>query len=153
VRYFNQRTLAHCPPKWSSSLEWATGRARYIKRIWTTAPEVDSGFLDGFSGLLVDGCQVQSADTKIERNRADPIDRGVGADQDADDQGQGEAVEQGSAERNMAITTIRVVPEVMTERDIVWLSDALTTSLGAVLRIGRKFSRMRSKITMVSFTE
>jgi len=45
------------------------------------------------------------------------------------------------------------VPAVITVRDSVWLTLLFTTCSSASRRIVRRFSRMRSKMTMVSFTE
>ena len=54
---------------------------------------------------------------------------------------------------NSDSTTNSVVPEVMTVRVRVWLIEVFMTSIGVPLRMVRKFSRMRSNTTMVSFSE
>ena len=54
---------------------------------------------------------------------------------------------------NNATTTRSVSDEVITVRDSVWFTDAFMISTGVPLRIRRKFSRMRSNTTIVSFSE
>src|SRR5271156_2941514 len=55
--------------------------------------------------------------------------------------------------RNSTSTVRKVRPLVRMVRESVWLMDLLTTSANDSLRNKRLFSRMRSKITMVSFME
>src|SRR5580700_5694367 len=55
--------------------------------------------------------------------------------------------------KNKTSTVRKVKPLVRMVRESVWLMDLLTTSANDSLRSKRLFSRMRSKITMVSFIE
>src|SRR5467141_640758 len=55
--------------------------------------------------------------------------------------------------RNRTSTVRKVKPLVKIVRERVWLMDLLTTSANDSLRSKRLFSRMRSKMTMVSFIE
>src|ERR1700674_2072903 len=55
--------------------------------------------------------------------------------------------------RNRTSTVRKVSPLVKIVRERVWLIDLLTTSANDSLRSRRLFSRMRSKITIVSFME
>src|SRR6266404_4418185 len=55
--------------------------------------------------------------------------------------------------RNRTSTVRKVKPLVKIVRERVWLMDLLTTSANDSLRSKRLFSRMRSKMTMVSFME
>src|SRR5208282_220017 len=55
--------------------------------------------------------------------------------------------------RNRTSTVRKVNPLVKIVRDSVWLIDLLTTSANGSLRNRRLFSRIRSKITIVSFIE
>src|SRR5437868_11623847 len=55
--------------------------------------------------------------------------------------------------RNKTSTVRKVKPLVKMVRESVWLMDLLTTSANDSLRSKRLFSRMRSKMTMVSFME
>src|SRR5260370_36155467 len=55
--------------------------------------------------------------------------------------------------RNRTSTVRKVRPLVKMVRERVWLMDLLTTSAKDSLRSKRLFSRMRSKMTMVSFME
>ena len=52
-----------------------------------------------------------------------------------------------------APSTSKVVKEVTRVRPKVWFSERLTISTGVPRRMERKFSRMRSETTMVSFNE
>src|SRR3984893_7421186 len=55
--------------------------------------------------------------------------------------------------RNRTSTVRKVKPLVKIVRDSVWLMDLFTTSANDSRRSNRLFSRMRSKMTMVSFIE
>ena len=55
--------------------------------------------------------------------------------------------------RYSASTARNVVPAVMIVRLSVWLTLSLTTFSSESRRLLRMFSRTRSKMTMVSFTE
>src|SRR6202040_1094160 len=55
--------------------------------------------------------------------------------------------------RNRTSTVRKVRPLVKIVRDSVWLMDLFTTSANDSRRSNRLFSRMRSKMTMVSFIE
>ena len=55
--------------------------------------------------------------------------------------------------RNSDSSTMKVVKDVIMVRDSVWFSEILMISIGEPLRILRKFSRIRSNTTMVSFRE
>src|SRR5258708_17220435 len=55
--------------------------------------------------------------------------------------------------RNRTSTVRKVRPLVKIVRERVWLMDLLTTSANDSLRSKRLFSRMRSKMTIVSFME
>src|SRR5246127_5125623 len=55
--------------------------------------------------------------------------------------------------RNRTSTVRKVRPLVKIVRDNVWLIDLLTMSANGSLRSRRLFSRMRSKMTIVSFIE
>src|SRR5690348_10224570 len=55
--------------------------------------------------------------------------------------------------RNRTSTVRKVSPLVRMVRDKVWLMDLFTTSANDSRRSKRLFSRIRSKITMVSFIE
>src|SRR5215469_4286121 len=55
--------------------------------------------------------------------------------------------------RNRTSTVRKVKPLVKMVRESVWLMDLLTTSANASLRNKRLFSRLRSKMTIVSFME
>ena len=55
--------------------------------------------------------------------------------------------------RYSATTDRNVVPAVMIVRPSVWLTLRLTTFSSGSRRIALRFSRTRSKMTMVSFTE
>ena len=52
-----------------------------------------------------------------------------------------------------AVSTSRVVNEVTRVRPRVWFRERLMISVGVPRRTERKFSRMRSETTMVSFSE
>ena len=52
-----------------------------------------------------------------------------------------------------ASTASKVTTEVMVVRDKVWLMASFMATTGSALRILRKFSRIRSNTTTVSFTE
>ena len=52
-----------------------------------------------------------------------------------------------------ASTVNSVVPDVMIVRLSVWLTDSLTVVSSDSRRLVRRFSRIRSKMTMVSLTE
>src|SRR5215470_12442982 len=55
--------------------------------------------------------------------------------------------------RNRTSTVRNVSPLVRIVRDNVWLIDLLTTAANGSFRNSRLFSRIRSKMTMVSFIE
>src|SRR5215467_12745019 len=55
--------------------------------------------------------------------------------------------------KNRANAVSRAVPDVMTVRPNVWFTDTLITWSIESRRIVRRFSRIRSKITIVSFVE
>ena len=55
--------------------------------------------------------------------------------------------------KNSASDVRSAVPAVMTVRPRVWLIEALITSRIESRRIDRRFSRIRSKMTMVSLVE
>ena len=55
--------------------------------------------------------------------------------------------------KNSASEVSSAVPDVMTVRPSVWFTDALITSNIESRRIDRRFSRTRSKITIVSLVE
>ena len=59
----------------------------------------------------------------------------------------------GPPQMNRAITVRNVRPEVMTVRLNVWFTARFITASSGSLRENFKFSRIRSKITMVSFME
>ena len=59
----------------------------------------------------------------------------------------------GPPNRNSIRITIRVVPEVIKVRCSVWVNDTLKISYGVPRRILRKFSRIRSDTTILSFSE
>ena len=55
--------------------------------------------------------------------------------------------------RNRDSTARNVVPAVMSVRESVWFTLVLTTCSSDSRRMDRRFSRTRSKMTIVSFTE
>ena len=55
--------------------------------------------------------------------------------------------------KNSASAVRSAVPEVMTVRPRVWLIEALMTSPSESRHIERRFSRIRSKMTIVSLVE
>src|SRR6185369_1256542 len=55
--------------------------------------------------------------------------------------------------KNNASDVRSAVPEVMTVRPSVWFTEALITSYIESRRIDRRFSRIRSKMTIVSLVE
>ena len=73
---------------------------------------------------------------------------------DADDHREREALEHFAAEQEQRQHAPRnAVPAVMTVRPSVWLRLVLITSFSGSRRMPRRFSRTRSKMTIVSFVE